>query len=748
MKKRWKSLLALALPYVIIVSLPIISILFLGNTVLNNYQEKIISERQRSIESAHERFLQKINKVETVTKVIASTDMVKSYAYAGINKSEQSILDCIEIRDLFKNFLINSEVSVIYYYDKNNDRIISSKSIMRKAVDYFFYFYKLNNYTAEESVERLRDFSWGVEYSSCLDVKLGKTDMQVIEYRTSIPFDQTKNIQGQMVFVMDVENIFSDFFDIVEAGGEFYVYDNKDRLIYGSGEQYEEVMELSDDAELKLVYQGDEKIYGMVCHSAGEQWKVKVYLSDISSAGSTIPIMPYVWLLVVVPVTGSIVLCIYFTQKNHKEIKEVLSLFKNQSEPGKEEEVEIGYKIIREYADKIVSENIQFRERIISSEYARKYEIFDKLVRNIYENKEQMIEELSNTDLNIREGRCVVLCIHYEDSYYRIPISEDITIKDFVKELLNEIMERQFELFDTSARETICVLYLDNNEDMEIVMRNIISSLNVEIAYYYGIDVKFAAGNTVNSIYRLSESYVQAKDVIKYNETSGNRLCLYSELERLKDVYYYPREFEEKIYNYVVVGKVDEAKKIIESIYRENFEKNKKMLSVRAIEMMKNRLRENVVSIAEKYDISVDSVVLQLNDEQNIRHCFDIIYEFIDRIVREIGNKRKTAQNHSVSKIMDYVSENYCDNTISLKQISLKFGFHENYISNLFKNAYGENLSAVIERLRIEKACDMIKNTSMKIGDIAEAVGYTSDASFRRAFKKITGVSPGEYRET
>lgn len=55
-------------------------------------------------------------------------------------------------------------------------------------------------------------------------------------------------------------------------------------------------------------------------------------------------------------------------------------------------------------------------------------------------------------------------------------------------------------------------------------------------------------------------------------------------------------------------------------------------------------------------------------------------------------------------------------------------------------------LSAVIEKLRIEKSCDLIKNTDMKIADIAEMVGYTSDKSFRRAFKKIIGVSPVEYR--
>ena len=71
---------------------------------------------------------------------------------------------------------------------------------------------------------------------------------------------------------------------------------------------------------------------------------------------------------------------------------------------------------------------------------------------------------------------------------------------------------------------------------------------------------------------------------------------------------------------------------------------------------------------------------------------------------------------------------------------------HENYISYIFKNAYGENLSMYIERLRIEKAQELVRNTDMMIRDIAEAVGYVSDNSFRRSFKKITGVTPTECR--
>ena len=119
----------------------------------------------------------------------------------------------------------------------------------------------------------------------------------------------------------------------------------------------------------------------------------------------------------------------------------------------------------------------------------------------------------------------------------------------------------------------------------------------------------------------------------------------------------------------------------------------------------------------------------------------------MDLLAQEIQHKQKQVRHKTASRLLEYVEQNFCDNTLSLKQISETFGMHESYISNVFKNALGENLSVYIERLRIEKAREMVKNTDMKVQEIAEAVGYTSDASFRRAFKKIIGVSPVEYRE-
>lgn len=118
----------------------------------------------------------------------------------------------------------------------------------------------------------------------------------------------------------------------------------------------------------------------------------------------------------------------------------------------------------------------------------------------------------------------------------------------------------------------------------------------------------------------------------------------------------------------------------------------------------------------------------------------------IDLLANQIGDRKKNMQSYAVTKIMEYVNSHYCEASLSLKLISQELGFQENYISRLFKTTCGENLSNVIEKLRIEKACELLKGSDLKIAEIAECVGYASDISFRRAFKKITGLTPGEYR--
>ena len=82
----------------------------------------------------------------------------------------------------------------------------------------------------------------------------------------------------------------------------------------------------------------------------------------------------------------------------------------------------------------------------------------------------------------------------------------------------------------------------------------------------------------------------------------------------------------------------------------------------------------------------------------------------------------------------------------AVERMALSSGLAARTFKRRFKAATGWTPIAYVQRVRIECAKRLLETTGDPIEDISWAVGYQDVASFRRLFKRVSGLTPGEYR--
>ncbi|WP_020616206.1 response regulator transcription factor [Paenibacillus daejeonensis] len=99
-----------------------------------------------------------------------------------------------------------------------------------------------------------------------------------------------------------------------------------------------------------------------------------------------------------------------------------------------------------------------------------------------------------------------------------------------------------------------------------------------------------------------------------------------------------------------------------------------------------------------------------------------------------------------IARAVQYIQAHYAEE-IGLSDVAAYAHLSANYFGNLFKKETGESFSSYLSRLRMDKARLLLKNTDMKVAEVAEAVGYPDSNYFATAFKSASGCSPSEYRK-
>ncbi|MBO5197888.1 MAG: response regulator [Lachnospiraceae bacterium] len=136
----------------------------------------------------------------------------------------------------------------------------------------------------------------------------------------------------------------------------------------------------------------------------------------------------------------------------------------------------------------------------------------------------------------------------------------------------------------------------------------------------------------------------------------------------------------------------------------------------------------------------------ELYKAENIEEMAERMKEAFRLLLEGLQEIRTSYNSDIVGRIVQYVEKNIAGD-LSSEVIAKKHRLHPAYMSRIFKQKTGENLSDYILRIRMEKGVQLLKTGEYKVLEISEMVGFKYAGYFSTMFKKYTGYSPLEYCE-
>jgi two-component system response regulator YesN len=106
----------------------------------------------------------------------------------------------------------------------------------------------------------------------------------------------------------------------------------------------------------------------------------------------------------------------------------------------------------------------------------------------------------------------------------------------------------------------------------------------------------------------------------------------------------------------------------------------------------------------------------------------------------------KESARKAIDDVLRLIHKEY-RHDIGLDVLAEKVYLSPNYLSRLFKKETGTSIVKYMTAYRLEKACELLRQTNMKIVDVASEVGYANFSYFCSIFRTYYGTTPAKYRE-
>ncbi len=161
------------------------------------------------------------------------------------------------------------------------------------------------------------------------------------------------------------------------------------------------------------------------------------------------------------------------------------------------------------------------------------------------------------------------------------------------------------------------------------------------------------------------------------------------------------------------------------------------------------RISVSAIEVDKKHEEGKDiaSLLKLIEKSESADELNSLLEDVAVRIAEKVNNFNNKSIKLILRKAIDYIQEHY-NEQVTLNEVAENIYVSTFYISRMFKKELGKSFVDYLNDVRIEKSKELLKDVKYKTYEVAEIVGISDPHYFSKLFKKYSGMTPSEYRET
>ncbi len=643
-----------------------------------------------------------------------------------------------------KSASMNDFIMGTYIYLDKFDYVIYGNSY--SSFEKFYDLKGLKDISAEEFKTQYLTAGQVRRISTTKTAYVDGDTVPALIYTHSFPI--TGAYKGSVFMLIDLNKFIAPFADnFSDESICFYTLDKNGQILFSKGNESYTIAEHMEqnDGYYNDKRNGEKVIY---CTQKSDFGNFRYILveSDHSIQSAIAPIRIVIYLYMVITLILGCIIIFSSARKNAKPIRD-LSLLLNTSldTPYQGDDLDN----IQLSIQHLLNEKMRMEPILEASENTLQKNIISDILRGNFTSAGALTNVCRTANITFAHDFFVVFYF----SLTEVDQSDIPIIKYAISNVLTEIFEPIGQVVTNDSELFSLFGILNLSENTKQIKEKFLTQLNFLQTFFakqFSILISIGVGRIYRGIENIALSCSNAREAAEFCTLTGAQdIIPYEEIKEHNDYYHYSLEEENKLYTAVMNGDIEQSKQLLNHIVEENSQLSLDMsrclffdLTATALKIMSGK----TIDSSSVFD-NGDSPLGLLMNCKTITQLTETIYVIFEKVCQEINNHHAIREEKLIDDITNYMNENYGNPNMSMSMVADAFALNYTYVSHFFKDYLGASFVEYISELRVQKAAELLRSTSLSISRIANDVGYANATVLIKIFKKYTGITPGTYRK-